>query len=222
MVRQWAPTIPLLANLGLVHVKKGKDYLLEAIEAIGADGLTLYVNPLHEILQVDGEKDFGGALDALAAVLRGFPYPVFLKEVGFGFPVSLMKWASKQPVAGIDTAGAGGANWATIEGITQSKDYRAYKGLGMPTAEVIVAARKELRPDQLLVGSGGVRTGIDVAKTLTLGADLAAMALPFLKWAAVSAEEVVSQVGRIREELTVAMWYCGCRDVKELRQTQPV
>ena len=107
LVREWAPTIPLLANLGLVHARKGRDYLMEAVESIHADGIMLYVNPLHEILQADGETDFTGAFDALENVLEDFPYPVFLKEVGCGLPESVVRWAAARRIAGVDVRGSG-------------------------------------------------------------------------------------------------------------------
>jgi len=114
LVREWAPTIPLLANLGLVHAKRGKGYLIEAVESIRADGIMLYVNPLHEILQMTGEGDFSGVLDTLAALLDDFPYPVFLKEVGSGLPETLVCWASAKKIAGVDVAGLGGTSWPRI------------------------------------------------------------------------------------------------------------
>lgn len=110
LVREFAPTVPLLANLGLVHARKGRDYLLEAVESIRGDGLILYVNPLHEVLQSDGEGDFRGALAGLEAIIDAFPYPVFLKEVGCGLPESMVRWAAARKIAGIDVAGLGGTS----------------------------------------------------------------------------------------------------------------
>ncbi|OPY60616.1 MAG: Isopentenyl-diphosphate delta-isomerase [Syntrophorhabdaceae bacterium PtaU1.Bin034] len=217
LIREFAPSIPLLGNLGLMHAKRGKDYLLEAVESIGADGIILYVNPLHEILQADGERDFRGSLDALAVVLDDFPYPVFLKEVGCGLPESVIRWAGANKIAGVDTAGLGGTNWARIEGIIQGKDYTMYECLGGCTRDVIVAARKWLKKSQCLIASGGIRSGVDMAKALALGANLASMALPFLKWAENSADEVVRGIEKLKEELLVALWFCGCRTTGELK-----
>jgi isopentenyl-diphosphate delta-isomerase len=217
LVREWAPTVPLLANLGLVHVRRGRDYLLEAIESIRADGIILYVNPLHEILQSDGEKDFTGALEALAEVVAAFPYPVFLKEVGCGLPDSIVRWASTIQIAGVDVAGLGGTNWPKVEGLIQGRDYSLYEGLGTGTRDAIIGAAKRLREGQYLIGSGGIRTGLDMAKALALGAHLTSMALPFLRWARESAGEVVRGVDRLREELLVCLWYTGSRTISALR-----
>jgi isopentenyl-diphosphate delta-isomerase len=216
LVRELAPTIPLLANLGLVHAKKGRDYLMEAVESIRADGLILYVNPLHEILQSDGESDFSGALDALAAIIDDFPYPVFLKEVGAGLPESIVRWAGTRKIAGIDVAGLGGTNWAKIEGLIQGKDYAVYEGLGTCTRDAIIRSRTWMREGQQLIAGGGIRTGIDMAKAFALGATLTSMALPFLKWSGESAEKVIREVGRLKEELLVGMWCSGSKTISEL------
>ncbi len=216
LVREFAPTIPLLANLGLVHAKKGRDYLMEAVESIRADGLILYVNPLHEILQSDGESDFSGALDALAAIIDDFAYPVFLKEVGAGLPESIVRWAATRKIAGIDVAGLGGTSWPKIEGLIQGKDYAVYEGLGTCTRDAIIRGRTWLREGQQLIAGGGIRTGIDMAKAFALGATLTSMALPFLRWSGESAERVIHEVGRLKEELRVGLWCSGSRTISEL------
>jgi isopentenyl-diphosphate delta-isomerase len=216
-VRDIAPSVPLLANLSLIHVKKGRDYVLEAIERIKADGILFYINPLHEILQVNGETDFNGCLDTLTSVAEDFPYPIFIKEVGFGLTSDVIKWVSQHKISGVDVAGAGGTNWARIEGLIQVKDYSVYENLGMPTIEAVRSARPIIREDQCLIASGGVRTGLDMAKCFALGADLVSMALPFLRWADGGFDDVVSGVEKLKEQLTVSMWYCGCRNISQLK-----
>ncbi len=124
LLREIAPSAPLLANIGLVHVKRGRDYLVKAVESIDADGLSLYVNPIQEVLQEGGEKDFCGILTMLAEIMTDFPYPIILKEVGAGIPENLVKWAAgKTGIKGIDVAGLGGTNWARIEGLMSDCDY---------------------------------------------------------------------------------------------------
>ena len=130
LVRDYAPSIPLLANLGLAHAKRGREYLLRAIESIGADAIILYVNPLQEILQEGGDADYTGVLDKLDEILDSFPYPVLLKEVGFGLPDTLLAWAGSGKVAGVDVAGSGGTNWARIEGSIRGRDFSLFEGLG--------------------------------------------------------------------------------------------
>jgi isopentenyl-diphosphate Delta-isomerase len=216
-VRDIAPSVPLLANLSLIQVKKGKDYISETIERIEADGILLYINPLHEILQVNGETDFRDCLDILASVAEDFPYPIFIKEVGFGLTPDVIEWASQNKISGVDVAGTGGTNWARIEGLVQVKDYSVYDGLGMPTLEAVRSARPVIREDQCLIASGGVRTGIDMAKCFALGADLVSMALPFLRWADGGLDDVIKGVEKLREQLIVSMWYCGSRNINQLK-----
>ena len=217
LIREYAPSIPLLANLGLAHVKKGKDYLLSAVESIRADAIILYVNPLQEILQDGGEADYSGVLEKCDEVLEDFPYPVFLKEVGFGLPDTLIAWAASRKIAGIDVAGVGGTNWARIEGKIRGRDFSLFEGLGRRTKDVLLAAGKGLRDDQTLIASGGIRTGLDVARAIALGAHLVSMALPFLKWANVSVDEIIRNVGALREELVVAMWHTASKEIAALR-----
>ncbi len=217
LLRKYAPNIPLLGNLGLAHVKKGREHLLRAIESIEADGIILYVNPLQEILQDGGDADYTGVLKKLEKILDGFPYPVFLKEVGFGLSDTLLAWASSQGIVGVDVAGLGGTNWARIEGLIRGRDFSVFETLGRRTKDVLLAATRQLREDQYLIASGGIRTGIDVAKALALGAHMIGMALPFLKWANESVEEIVRGVQELREELRVAMWYTGSKDIAALK-----
>jgi isopentenyl-diphosphate delta-isomerase len=207
MVREFAPTVPLLANIGLIHVRKGADYLLKAVESIGGDGITIYVNPLHEM----------GMLEALGAIAQGFPYPIFVKEVGFGVSDQVLEWASMRRIAGVDVAGMGGTNWAKVEGLIQGKNYSVYQELGKRTRDVILAATNSLADHQWVIASGGIRTGVDMAKAFALGAQCIAMALPFLRWGNKSTEEVVQAVERLKEELLITLWYSGCRRPADLK-----
>ncbi len=218
LVRDIAPHITLLANIGLVHVRRGKNYLLKAVESIGADGLILYVNPIQEVLQEGGEKDFRGLLEQLDTIVADFPYPILLKEVGAGIPESLVKWAAaRKGIKGIDVAGLGGTNWARIEGLISDLDYELYESLGMETAEGILMARKHLRSGQCLIASGGIRNGVEVAKALAMGADVVSMALPFLNWASRSLEEIIKAVNSLKKELQVALWHTGSQNIREVR-----
>jgi len=217
LVRKYAPSIPLMANLALAHVKKGRDYLLRAVESIGADAIILYVNPLQEIVQKGGDPDYTGVLEECDALLKNFPYPVLLKEVGFGLADALLSWAGSRKLTGVDVAGVGGTNWARIEGNIRGLDFSLFERLGRSTLDVLIAGRKFLREEQLLIASGGIRTGVDMARALASGAHLVAMALPFLKWADISVDEVVRNVDKLREELRVAMWYTGSKDLAALK-----
>lgn len=217
LLRDIAPTMPLLANLGIVHVKRGRDYLLEAVESIDADGLILYVNPIQEALQEEGEKDFRGILTGLEQITADFPYPILLKEVGAGIQESLIKWAAgNRGITGVDVAGLGGTNWARIEGLMSDCDFGLYESLGTSTSEAVITAKKHLRTDQHIIASGGIRNGVDMAKALALGANLVSMGLPFLRWASRSFEDITGGVAALKRELQVAMWHTGSSDIGKL------
>ena len=114
-------------------------------------------------------------------------------------------------------AGLGGTNWARIEGRVRGRDFSLFEGLGRKTKDVLLAGKQYLRADQLLVASGGIRTGLDMARALAMGSHMVSMALPFLKWANISVDEIVRNVELLREELRVAMWYTGSKDLAALK-----
>ena len=174
------------------------------------------MNPLHEILQSDGESDFSGALDALAAIIDDFPYPVFLKEVGSGLPESIVRWAATRKIAGIDVAGLGGTSWPKIEGLIQGRDYAVYEGLGTCTRDAIIRSRTWLREGQQLIAGGGIRTGIDMAKAFALGATLTSMALPFLRWSGNRRKSDPRGRESSGRSFRVGMWCSGSRTISEL------
>ena len=149
--------------------------------------------------------------------------PVFVKEVGWGISGEVAKRLVEAGVAGIDVAGAGGTCWSEVERLRSDDAIRAkvakdFAAWGIPTAESIRLVRKAA-PDVTLIASGGIRTGIDVAKALALGADVAGMASPLLKAANESAESVVKLLDEVIEGLRIAMFCIGARTVAELKDS---
>ncbi len=223
-VRREAPDILLLANLGAVQLNKGYgvDHCRRAVDMIEADALILHLNPLQEVLQADGDWNWIGLLGKIEQVCRGVGVPVVVKEVGWGISADLARRLAEVGVAVIDVAGAGGTSWSEVEYYRAPSERlrrlaRAFADWGIPTAESLVAVG-QAAPHLPRIASGGIRDGIDVAKCLALGASAAGLASPFLKAAADSAEAVVETIDLLADELRIAMFCAGARDVVALRE----
>ena len=222
-VRDAAPDILLLANLGAVQLNYGYgvEHCQRAVEMIEADGLILHLNPLQEALQPEGNTNFSGLLTRIEEVCRGLSVPVIVKEVGWGISEDVARKLAEVGVAAIDVAGAGGTSWSEVEmhragDETSRRIAAAFADWGIPTAESIQMVRRGA-PEVDLIASGGIRSGVEAAKALALGADAVGLATPFLKPATISAEAVGEKIGEILEGLRTAMFCVGAGNLQELR-----
>jgi isopentenyl-diphosphate Delta-isomerase len=224
-VRTIAPSIPLLANLGAVQLNYGYgvDECRRAVEMIEADALILHFNVLQEAVQPEGNTNFKGLLRRIEQVCRDVGVPVIAKEVGNGIGAAAARRLVDAGVWGIDVAGAGGTSWSEVERFRQAsargtRVAGAFAGWGIPTTEAIRAVRAAL-PTVNLIGSGGIRSGVDVAKAIALGADLGGTAKPALGPAAdgQGAQGVIEELQAYIDELRIAMFCSGCGDLRALR-----
>jgi isopentenyl-diphosphate delta-isomerase len=222
-VRPYAPDVLLFANLGAVQLNQGITIgdCQRLVEDLCADALILHLNPVHEALEPDGDTPFRGLLLRIAALTVALKAPVVVKEVGFGLAPDVVRRLLDAGVAAVDVAGAGGTAWTRIEGKRAREAWRAdiceeLAEWGLPTTTAIRLAR-EATPDGLIFGSGGVRTGLDVAKAIALGADLAGIARPFLHAAAEGSDATERYARRLIEGLRVAMFGIGVPDIATLR-----
>jgi isopentenyl-diphosphate delta-isomerase len=222
-VRHLAPDIPLLANLGAVQLNAGFDLkeCQKAVELVEADALIFHLNPLQEALQSDGDADWRGLLGKVEKVCRHLEVPVIAKEVGWGISAQVARRLVDAGVTVIDVAGAGGTSWSQVEMHRAPNERRRrlcaqFADWGIPTAEAIVKVRKAI-PDVPLVASGGMRSGMDLAKALALGADMGGLAGPFLKAANVSAEAVADLATEMAEVLRTTMFCLGTPNVGGLK-----
>jgi isopentenyl-diphosphate Delta-isomerase len=227
-VREVAPDILLLANLGAAQLNYGYgiDHCRRAVAMIEADALALHLNPLQEALQPDGNVNFSGLLSRIERVCRALEVPVIVKEVGWGISARVAQQLAEAGVAAIDVAGAGGTSWSEVEHHRAPTPLRrrisgTFIAWGIPTAESLLMARQGA-PGLPLIASGGLRHGIDAAKAIALGADLAGFASPLLKAAAESEDAVHQLMGGLVEELRISMFCCGARDLAGLRQVEIV
>jgi len=224
-VRKVAPDILLFANLGAIQLNYG--YNIEechrAVEMIEADALILHLNPLQEAVQPEGNTRFAKLLGKIEEICKNLPIPVIAKEVGWGFSGQTAKKLSAAGVTAIDIAGAGGTSWTQVEmhrakTEDQAKLASAFIDWGIPTAESI-AQVKEAAPELIIFASGGLRTGIDIAKCIALGASLGGIANPLLKAANNSVEMTIQKVQEISNEIRVCMFAAGIEDHEQLQKT---
>jgi isopentenyl-diphosphate delta-isomerase len=224
-VREHAPDVALIGNLGVAQLNRGygPDEIRRAIDAVDADGLALHANPLQEAMQEGGDGDFRGLLERLAALPSEVGRPLLLKEVGHGLDAGTVRRLAGAGYEAFDVAGAGGTSWARVEawvrwGEIRSEDLVEW---GVPTLDALRAAR-EAAPGATLIASGGIRSGLDVAKAIASGARLCAVALPLLAPATESADAVEAVLRRFVGELRVAMHGVGAADLEALARIRPL
>jgi isopentenyl-diphosphate Delta-isomerase len=219
-VRGQAPDVLLVGNLGVAQLNKGygPGEMVRAIESVEADALALHTNPLQEALQAGGDTDFTHLAERLAQTVPQVPYPVLLKEVGHGLSGAVARSVAGAGFAALDVAGAGGTSWGRVEEYVRFGEvrHRELAEWGIPTATALREVRREL-PDMPLVASGGIRSGVDAAKALVMGAQVVAVARPLLEPALRSAEDVIAWLRRFLTELRVAMHCCGAPTAAALR-----
>jgi isopentenyl-diphosphate delta-isomerase len=220
-IRPAAPSVPILANLGAVQLNYGFGIreCRRAVEMVEADALVFHLNSLQEAIQPEGQRNFKNLLPKMGAIARELDCPVIVKEVGCGISATTARELLTQGIRIVDTAGVGGTTWARIEAARARNSHlgEVFADWGIPTP----AAIRELRGVEGLtvIGSGGVRNGLDLAKALALGSDLVGMAYPFLCAAQESAESVAETVRRTVHELKIVMFCAGTRTISELRRT---
>ncbi len=182
------------------------------------------MNPLQEALQPEGDTCFRGLLARIGALCNTLEVPVIVKEVGWGIEPDIVRALRDCGVAAIDVAGAGGTSWSEVERHRIGERWRAsvagtFASWGIPTAECLRLAR-EVAPDVPLIASGGIRDGLDVTKSIALGADLAGVAGPFLRAADAGVDSAHEFARELVEVLRVAMFALGAESIAALRATK--
>ncbi|MCY3796597.1 MAG: type 2 isopentenyl-diphosphate Delta-isomerase [Chloroflexi bacterium] len=225
-IRDIAPDILLFANVGAVQLNYG--YGLEqcrkAIDMVSADALILHFNVLQEAVQPEGDIDFSDLLRKVESICARVSVPIIAKEVGWGFSESAVRDLAGAGVTAIDVAGSGGTSWSEVEFHRAPSSFharvaRSFADWGIPTAEAIQYARRAA-PDLPIIASGGLRDGIDIAKCLALGADVAGLASPFLKAASDSFQAVDELIQELKAQLRIAMLCTASRNIAALQQIE--
>jgi isopentenyl-diphosphate delta-isomerase len=226
-VRDLAPTVPLLGNLGAVQLNYGfgLEECRQAIAMIGADALALHLNPLQEAIQPEGQTNFKGLYEKIGHLVAELEQPVVIKEIGCGITLRTGRELWQRGVRHFDSAGVGGTSWARIEGARGRGAAGKARGealgdlfadWGVPTPDSIrqLASLEGVT----VIGSGGIRSGLDAAKAIALGAKVAGLAQPFLAAALESADQVFEVIEKTIQELRITMFCVGAANLAELRK----
>lgn len=229
VARDEAPHAFLVANLGAVQLRDhGIGWAERAIEMIGADAIAIHLNFLQEAIQPEGDHNAAGCLDAIRLLCREQKVPVIVKETGSGISAETARKCLGAGVAAIDVGGAGGTSWAAVESVradkSRNKADRHKKTLGEDFAEwgipTVVSLCEVLASGGPVIASGGIRSGLDMAKALALGADLCGMALPLLPPALESDEALERTIDMIHRQLDVAMFLTGSARISDLKKAR--
>ncbi|MFA7257474.1 MAG: type 2 isopentenyl-diphosphate Delta-isomerase, partial [Kiritimatiellales bacterium] len=225
-LRKVAPTTLLFSNLGAVQFNEDMTlhHAKAVVQILKADALVLHLNPLQEAIQPEGDTNFSNLRKKIGEIVQGLSalspveggVPVILKEVGAGISKADAELLIKAGVKYIDVAGTGGTSWSRIEG-ERSEDTslgELFQDWGIPTP----LALRALAPlDVTLIASGGIRSGLDMAKAVVLGASLCGLARPFLNPAMESAEAVRKVIQRLKREFVTAMFLLGADRVEKIQ-----
>lgn len=229
VVKEYAPSVPKIANLGAPQISRlSEDEVIEwakqAVDMINASAIAIHLNPAQEVFQPGGEPYFRGVAERLRALKKALGLPLVVKEVGNGISREVAE-ALNGIADVIDVAGFGGTSFVAIEGArAKSVDAELYelaeefKYWGIPTAAAICEVRSAFNGP--VIASGGIRSGLDGAKAIALGADYFSASQPLLK--AALEGDVLKALARIEKELKIAMFLTGSRDIKALRSTPKV
>lgn len=221
-LRHLAPDVPILANIGAAQLLNGDQVLLarRAIEMIDADALIIHLNPLQEVLQQGGDQNWSGVLKQIGNLVRELDCPLVIKEVGCGISGAVARRLAEAGVSIIDVAGMGGTSWAAVEADRAATDgarqiAETFRDWGIPTAQAIVEVRASC-PDATIIASGGLRTGLDVAKAIRLGANMAGFAGAILVSTLDGSQALISRFTSIITELKIAAFCTGSSNIQAL------
>lgn len=227
-VREVAPTTVILGNIGLRQAAAlGPSGVERLATSIGADGMALHLNPGQELTQPEGDRDFRNGYKVVSDLLRVFGDRLLVKETGCGISPDVAKQLADLGVRNIDVSGLGGTSWVRVEQLratgVQAELGQVFSGWGIPTAAAVATVRRAVGKDVVLIASGGIRNGLEAAKALALGADLAGCALPIFRalqsgGPAKADEALEALVSGVRQALILT----GSRSPARLREKRKV
>ncbi|MCX8163385.1 MAG: type 2 isopentenyl-diphosphate Delta-isomerase [Candidatus Micrarchaeota archaeon] len=207
MVRKLCPSVPLIANIGAVQLKEYNiEKIEQAIKKTEADALAIHLNPLQESIQPEGQTNFEGVYQKIAELADALDVPVIVKETGAGINSEVAKKLANTAIKYVDVSGKGGTSWSKVE-YKRGGKITGFEEWGYSTALAIVECSKFIKT----IASGGIRNGIDAAKAIALGADMASASWPFL-------EKPAQKLKFFKEQLKRVMFLVGAKNIDQLKQ----
>lgn len=230
IVREKAPKAFLIANIGGSQLAKKYSVkeASKAVDMLKADALAVHLNPLQETVQPEGETSYKGLVDKIHEIAQSLDVPVIVKETGSGISSEDAQRLELTGIAAIDVAGVGGTSWAAVESYRAKRQGdmfhqtlgETFWDWGIPTVASLIETRQSVHTQ--VIASGGIRSGLDVAKVMVLGASLAGMAYPILDPAFHGAAKVEEKLSLIIEELRTAMFLAGADNILKLKKVPAI
>lgn len=225
-VRKHAPTTLVLGNVGVVQARDLPTAKLDALVGeVGADALCVHLNPAMELVQPEGDRDFRGGLETITRLVAELSVPIVAKETGNGISRRCAQQLRSVGVGHVDVSGAGGTSWVGVETLRADSEPQQQLGQalwdwGVPTAASVVYA---VNAGHGTIATGGIRTGLDVARALALGATAAGIARPVLQALRKGGrEEADAFLDQVERELRTIMLLTGSKTTRDLRKAQKV
>lgn len=230
IVRKNAPTIPIIGNIGAAQLVKGLNMkrLQKLLDDIEADALAIHLNALQEAVQFEGDVNFQGVLNGISKLVKKLKIPVIAKETGAGISYSAAKRLHEIGIEYIDVSGSGGTSWSAVESFRKHEGISAedknrlamkFRNWGIPTVRCIQEVSQIKKVG--VIASGGIKDGVDIAKSIALGADMTGMARPLLKILMEKGnQELGNEIDYIQKELKLSMFLTGSKNIKKLRKAE--
>ena len=215
IARDYAPSSLILGNIGAAQINYGK----KAVEMLDADILAVHLNVLQESIQPEGDVDASNYLDSIKKINDSVDIPIMIKETGSGISQESAISLEKTGIDFIDIGGSGGTSWAAVETYRSEDKYmgKTFWDWGIPTAVSTVEVSSSINLP--IISSGGIRSGLDAAKAIALGADAVGIALPILKKAYLGNESIIEYVNKFNNSLKIAMFLVGASNLEELKNS---
>jgi len=213
----------LIGNIGIVQLKKYSiKKLNKLVDSIKGDGLAVHVNPAQEAAQPEGDTNFQGVIPRLKEVAEKLEHPLIVKQVGEGISRRTARKLEKMDLYGIDIGGAGGSNWTKIEHLrSNEKHEETFLNWGIPTAKSLIQTNEEYKNGKI-TATGGIRTGLDIAKSISMGAEACGIALPVLRAQQKEGKKGIKKMlERMIKELKITMFLTNCKTIEELKSLEP-